>query len=88
MQISETPDGNPELFDDAIDGFTFADGTSYLIDVTIEEIENPTVHHCATPSSRSSSRSQRAAERCLRPRRSSARSHFRCRLRQAFRQKI
>lgn len=41
MQIAESEDGEYEYFYDQIDGFTFAEGTSYVIDVTIEHVEDP-----------------------------------------------
>jgi len=41
LQVSYTEDGPPELFYDGIDGFTFQEGTSYVIDVKVTEVENP-----------------------------------------------
>ena len=41
MQIAETEDGEYLYFYDQIDGFTFVEGTSYVIDVRIEEVEDP-----------------------------------------------
>lgn len=41
MQIAESEGGDYEFFYDAIEGFTFTEGTSYVIDVTVEEVEDP-----------------------------------------------
>lgn len=41
MQIAESEDGASEYFYDQIEGFTFVEGTSYVIDVTVEEVADP-----------------------------------------------
>ena len=41
MLVTTSEDGEAEFFYDAIDGFTYTEGTSYVIDVTIDEIEDP-----------------------------------------------
>lgn len=41
MQIAESEEGEYEYFYDQIDGFTFAEGTSYVIDVVIEQVDDP-----------------------------------------------
>lgn len=41
MQVSYTEDGEPQLFYSAIDGFTFVEGTSYVIDVQVTEVASP-----------------------------------------------
>ncbi len=41
MQIAETEDGEYLYFYDQIDGFEFVEGTSYVIDVRIDEIADP-----------------------------------------------
>lgn len=41
MQIAESEDGEYEYFYDQIAGFTFVEGTSYVLDVTIADVENP-----------------------------------------------
>ena len=41
MEISYTEDGEPQLFYDQIDGFTFTPGTSYVIDVAVTEVPDP-----------------------------------------------
>lgn len=41
MEVSYTEDGEPQLFYDQIDGFTFSPGTAYVIDVRVTEVENP-----------------------------------------------
>lgn len=41
MQIAESEDGEYEYFYDQIEGFTFVEGTSYVVDVMIEDVDNP-----------------------------------------------
>lgn len=41
MQIAETEDGEYLYFYDQIEGFTFVEGTSYVIDVQIDEVIDP-----------------------------------------------
>lgn len=41
MQVSYAEDGEPELFYDSIDGFAYAEGTSYVIDVQVAEVASP-----------------------------------------------
>lgn len=41
MEVSYTEDGEPQLFYDQIDGFTFTPGTAYVLDVRVTEVENP-----------------------------------------------
>lgn len=41
MQIAESADGEYEYFYDQIKGFSFEEGTSYVIDVSIEEVVDP-----------------------------------------------
>ena len=41
LQVAETEDGNYQLFYDTIEGFDYQEGTSYVIDVSITEMENP-----------------------------------------------
>lgn len=41
LQISRSEDGEPELFYDSIAGFEFEEGTSYVIDVTVTEVDDP-----------------------------------------------
>ena len=41
MLVSDSEDGEPEFFYDEIDGFRHEAGTSYVIDVTITEVEDP-----------------------------------------------
>lgn len=41
MEVSYTEDGEPQLFYDQIDGFTFTEGTAYVIDVRVTEVEDP-----------------------------------------------
>lgn len=41
MQVAEAEDGEYLYFYDAIEGFTFIEGTSYVIDVRIDEVEDP-----------------------------------------------
>ena len=41
LQIAESEDGDYQLFYDTIEGFDYQEGTSYVIDVSITEVENP-----------------------------------------------
>lgn len=41
MQIAESEDGEYLLFYDQIAGFSFEQGTSYVIDVTTDEVADP-----------------------------------------------
>ena len=41
MQVAESADGPSELFYDAIEGFEHEAGTSYVVDVRIESVEDP-----------------------------------------------
>ena len=41
LQVAESEDGNYQLFYDTIEGFDYEEGTSYVIDVSIAEVENP-----------------------------------------------
>jgi hypothetical protein len=41
LQVAESEDGNYQLFYDEIVGFEPLEGTSYVIDVKITEVENP-----------------------------------------------
>ncbi len=41
MQVAESEDGEFEYFYDQIEGFDFVEGTSYVIDVTVQDIEDP-----------------------------------------------
>ena len=41
MQVAESADGQYEYFYDEIAGFDYQEGTSYVIDVDITEIEDP-----------------------------------------------
>ena len=41
LQVAESEDGDYQLFYDTIEGFDFQEGTSYVIDVSITEVENP-----------------------------------------------
>ena len=41
MEVSYTEDGEPQLFYDQIDGFTFTPGTAYVLDVRVTDVENP-----------------------------------------------
>ena len=41
LQVAETEDGNYQLFYDTIEGFDYQEGTSYVIDVSITDMENP-----------------------------------------------
>ena len=41
LEIAESEDGDYQLFYDTIEGFDYQEGTSYVIDVSITEVENP-----------------------------------------------
>ena len=41
LQVAYTEGGEPELFYDAIDGFTFTEGTRYVLDVEVTEVADP-----------------------------------------------
>ncbi len=41
MQVAESEDGEYLNFFDEIEGFTFVEGTSYVVDVMIEEVADP-----------------------------------------------
>ena len=41
LQVAESEDGDYQLFYDTIEGFDYQEGTSYVIDVSITEVENP-----------------------------------------------
>ncbi|MCB0965693.1 MAG: DUF4377 domain-containing protein [Ilumatobacter sp.] len=41
LVVARSEDGATELFYDSIDGFSFEEGTSYVIDVSTSEVENP-----------------------------------------------
>ncbi len=41
LQVAESEDGDYQLFYDTIKGFNYQEGTSYVIDVSITEVENP-----------------------------------------------
>jgi len=41
LQVAESADGDYQLFYDTIEGFDYQEGTSYVIDVSITEVENP-----------------------------------------------
>ena len=41
MQVAESDNGAYEFFYDTIEGFTFDEGTSYVIDVTIDQVPEP-----------------------------------------------
>jgi hypothetical protein len=41
MQVAEAEDGQYNYFYDQIDGFTFEEGTTYVVDVRVDEIDNP-----------------------------------------------
>lgn len=41
MQVAYAADAEYELFYDQIEGFDFQEGTSYVIDVAITNIDNP-----------------------------------------------
>ena len=41
LQVAESEDGDYQLLYDTIEGFDYQEGTSYVIDVSITEVENP-----------------------------------------------
>ena len=41
LQVAESEDGDYQLFYDTIEAFDHQEGTSYVIDVSITEVENP-----------------------------------------------
>lgn len=41
LQVSYTEGGEPKLFHDVIDGFTFTEGTAYVLDVEVTEVADP-----------------------------------------------
>lgn len=41
MQVADSEDGEYLNFFDQIEGFTFVEGTSYVVDVVIEEVADP-----------------------------------------------
>lgn len=41
LQVAYTEGGEPELFYEAIDGFTFTEGTRYVLDVEVTEVADP-----------------------------------------------
>jgi len=41
MQVAEAEDGQYNYFYDQIDGFTFQEGISYVLDVRVDEIDDP-----------------------------------------------
>jgi hypothetical protein len=41
LQVATSEDGDYQLFYDMIEGFDYQEGTSYVIDVSITEVENP-----------------------------------------------
>jgi Domain of unknown function (DUF4377) len=41
LQVSYTEGGEPELFYDSIDGFTFMEGTAYVLDVEVTAVADP-----------------------------------------------
>lgn len=41
MQVAYSEDGESQLFYDSIDGFDHQEGTSYVIDVQVTEVEDP-----------------------------------------------
>ena len=41
LQVAKSEDGDYQLFYDTIEGFDYEEGTSYVIDVSITEVENP-----------------------------------------------
>ena len=41
MQVAESSDGEFGNFFDQIEGFQFVEGTSYVIDVVVEEVDDP-----------------------------------------------
>ena len=41
LQVAESEGDNYQLFYDTIEGFDHQEGTSYVIDVSVTEVENP-----------------------------------------------
>ena len=41
LQVAKTEDGDYHLFYNTIEGFDYREGTSYVIDVSITDMENP-----------------------------------------------
>jgi hypothetical protein len=41
LQVAESEDGDYHLFYDSIEGFSFEEGTTYVIDVAVEQVEDP-----------------------------------------------
>ena len=41
LQVATSEDGDYQLFYDTIEGFDYQEGTSYVIDVSITEVEDP-----------------------------------------------
>jgi hypothetical protein len=41
LQVATSEDSDYQLFYDMIEGFDYQEGTSYVIDVSITEVENP-----------------------------------------------
>ena len=41
LQVAESEDGDYQLFYDTIEGFDYQEGTLYVIDGSITEVENP-----------------------------------------------
>ena len=41
LQVAESAEGDYQLFYDTIEGFDYQEGTSYVIDVSITEVEDP-----------------------------------------------
>lgn len=41
LQVAYSEGGEPQLFYDAIEGFTFTEGTSYVLDVEVTEVADP-----------------------------------------------
>ena len=41
LQVAKSEDGDYQLFYDTIEGFDYEEGTSYVIDVSITEVEDP-----------------------------------------------
>ena len=41
LQVAQSEDGDYQLFYDTIEGFDYQEGTSYVIDVSITEVEDP-----------------------------------------------
>lgn len=41
LRVAESPDGDFRNFFDQIEGFEFVEGTSYILDVTVEDVDDP-----------------------------------------------